>query len=278
MSGSQKTKSLVKAIVVMVLGGLLVKWAMEGRKHDVHVAARSSEAVGEFGGDLEFLRRHLTGPQSAAESNYCIDLWNPGGLADMTRLNGLTNNRALFVDSHGRAVFLWRGAKYGVYPHENLVEPGQPVPNYSARDLAAILGPDRAAGIHNIVIAGCNEEGRLRSQEFRRWFLNATNITYMSPGRLAFKPMFLQAITLPASELRPLYGKIRTVSPTRTESTIETAASAGTRPLGMYVADLYLPGATKPYRTQTAGRELLEPGVLAEVTTIKNSASLVKTR
>ena len=278
MPGSRKIKSLVKAVVVMVVGGLLVKWAIDARKPSVPVAARSSEATGEFGGDLGFLRQHQVGPQSEAESNYYIDLWNPGSLTALARVNGLTNNRALFVDSHGRAGFSWHGGRYGIYPHQNLLEPGQLTPAYSAKDLATVLGPDSTAGIHNIVLAGCNEEGRIRSQEFRRYFINATNITYMTPGKLAFKPMFFQAITLPSFEIRQLHGKVRTTSSTRTESTISTVASAGTEPLGIYVADLYQPGAKKPYRTQKAGRELLEPGNGAGVASAMDSAALVKRR
>lgn len=278
MPGSQKVKSFVKAIVVMVVGGLLVKWALDARKLSFPVAARSDEATGEFGGDLEFLRQHQVGPQLEGESNYFIDLWNPGSLTALARGNGLTNNRALFVDSHGRAGFSWHGGKYGIYPHLNLLEPGQLTPAYSAKDLATVLGAESAAGIHNLVLAGCNVEGRIRSQEFRRYFINATNITYMTPGKLAFKPMFFQAITLPSSEIRRLYGKIRTTFSTRTESTISTVASAGTEPLGMYVADLYLPGARKPYRTQKAGRELLEPVNGAVAASTMDSASLVKAR
>ncbi len=262
----------------MVVGGLLVKWALDARKLSFPVAARSDEATGEFGGDLEFLRQHQVGPQLEGESNYFIDLWNPGSLTALARVNGLTNNHALFVDSHGRAGFSWHGGRYGMYPHQTLLEPGQLAPAFSAKDLATVLGPDSAAGIHNIVLAGCNEEGRIRSQEFRRYFSNATNITYMMPGKLAFKPMFFQAITVPSSEIRQLHGKIRTISSTRTESTISTVASAGTEPLGIYVADLYLPGAKKPYRTQKAGRELLEPGNGAAAPSTMASASLVKTR
>ena len=187
MPGSRKTKSFVKAVLVIVVGGLLVKWALDARKPSVPVAARSSEATGEFGGDMEFLRRHQLGPQSEGESNYYIDLWNPGSLTALARVNGLTNNRALFVDSHGRAGFSWHGGRYGIYPHQNLLEPGQLTPAFSAKDLATVLGPEGAVGIHNIVLAGCNEEGRIRSQEFRRNFINATNITYMTPGKLAFK-------------------------------------------------------------------------------------------
>ena len=278
MSESRKSKSLVKAIVVMLVGGLLVKLALEVQKGSVQVAARSSEPTGEFGGDIGFLRKHQVGPQSAAESNYYIDLWNPGGLTALARVNGLTNNRALFVDSHGRAGFSWHGGKYGIYPHQNLLESGQPTPVFSAKDMATALGPDSAPGIHNIVLAGCNEEGRIRSQEFRRYFINATNITYMTPGKLAFKPMFSQAITLLSSEIRQLHGKLSSPTSTRTESTISMVATAGTEPLGMYVADLYLPGGRKPYRTQKAGRELLEPGQGAGVATNLDSASLVKTR
>ena len=209
MSVSLKTKSLVKAVIVMVVGGLLVKWALEARKPSVPVVARSNEATGEFGGDLGFLRQHQVGPQLGEESNYYIDLWNPGSLTALARVNGLTNNRALFVDSHGRAGFSWHGGRYGIYPHDNLLAAGQLTPTYSAKDLATVLGPQSAAEIHNIVLAGCNEEGRLRSHEFRRYFSNATNITYMMPGKLAFKPMFFQTITLPSSEIAGWEGNAR---------------------------------------------------------------------
>ena len=49
-----------------------------------------------------------------------------------------------------------------------------------------MLGPESAATIHNILLAGCNQEGRIRSEEIRHYFVNATNITYMAPGELAF--------------------------------------------------------------------------------------------
>src|SRR5262249_42119946 len=118
---------------------------------------------------------------------------------------------------------------------------------------------ESAANIHNIVLAGCNEEKRFRSEEFRRYFVNATNITYMTPGELGFKPMYYQAIVLPSSEIKPLYGKVRRTAQGEVECEIMAGPARGAKRLGAYVADLYYPGAAKPYRTQPAGRELLEP-------------------
>jgi hypothetical protein len=80
----------------------------------------------------------------------------------------------------------------------------------------------------------------------------------MTPGRLAYKPMFYQAIVIPASEIKPLFGR-ESLGSERSPCGIERDCSPGSKPLGAYVADLYLPGARKPYRTQRAGRELLEP-------------------
>lgn len=263
MSESQKIKSFARAILVMVLGGLLIKWALESRRAPVLVSARSEERPGEFGGDLEFLRSHYTGPQSRAESNHYIDLWSPSGLVKLVQQNGLTNNRALFVDSHARSGFSWHGGRYGVYPHRDLLAAGQKTPAYSAKDLASLLGAS-AMEIHNLVLIGCNSEGRLRSQEFRKYFINATNITYMAAGELAFKPMFLQAISRNSSDVEPLHGRIRVVSAYRTEAVISGASMPGFAPLGAYMADLYLPGAKKPFRRQKAGRELLVPASSTE--------------
>ena len=73
-----------------------------------------------------------------------------------------------------------------------------------------------------------------------------------------FKPMFYQAIVTHSSEIKPLFGRERRASG-RAECGIERDRSPGAKPLGAYVADLYRPGARKPYLTQRAGRELLEP-------------------
>ena len=261
MFESTKASSFAKAVLVMAVGGFLVKAALDSGSgtNDFTVSARGSrEQRGEYGGDLSFLRRFHVGPQSSDESNHYFDLWSPGALPALGRVNGLTNNRALFVDSHGRAGFLWHGRGFGLYPRETLLQPDERTPYFSAADFAAVLGGEIAAAVHNIVIAGCNEEGQFRSQEWRRHFVNATNVTYMTPGKLAFKPMFYQAIVTPASEIKPLFGKMRR-SPERTQCEIEKTSSQEAESLGAYIADLYLPGARKPFRTQRAGRELLEP-------------------
>jgi hypothetical protein len=265
MSEFAKSALFAMAIVVMVAGGFWIKGTLGSDQAALVVSARgvvtkrvAAKEHGEFGGDLGFLQRFHVGPQSPSESNHYFDLWSPGALPALARFNGLTNNRALFVDSHGSAGFRWHGRGYGLYPRETLLRPGQETLGFSASDFAKVLGPDHAAAVHNIVIAGCNEEGRFRSQEWRRHFVNATNITYMTPGKLAYKPMFYQAIVTPSSEITPLFGRERRGSE-GSACGIEREPSSGAEPLGAYVADLYLPGARKPYCTQRAGRELLEP-------------------
>lgn len=247
----------------MLLGGLLIKWLMVEKRQDTPVSARSAAASGEFGGDLSMLKRWHSGPQSEGESNHYLDLWSPGALRKLAEVQGLTNNHALFVDSHSRSGYGWSGTRHGFYPHQSLLGAGNEPPSYSARDFAALLGPTEAAKIHNILLAGCNEDASLRPAEFRKHFINATNITYMMPGKLAYKPMFYQAITEPSSAIRLLYGKTTLRSGEITKASISVTPSEGAKPLGHFIADLFLPGATKPFRTQRAGRELLDPATLA---------------
>ena len=256
---------LFQAAVVVAAGGLWVGSALDNDEIPSSVSARGvgekrtgAKERGQFGGDLGFLCRSHVGPQSPFESNHYFDLWSPGALTALARFNGLTNNRALIVDSHGSAGFRWHRRAYGLYPRETLVPDDQKLPGYSPADFARILGAANTAVIHNIVIAGCNEEGRFRSREWRRHFVNATNITYMTPGRLAYKPMFYQAIVTPSSEIKLLFGREQRAAD-HIESIIEREPFPGAEPLGVYIADLYLPGARQPYRSQRAGRELLEP-------------------
>jgi hypothetical protein len=258
---SSKLPAAAGAVAALALLGLISGKLLEFAPLKMLVSARPhlGDGRGEYGGDLDFLRRHWMAGDAPGESNHYIDLWSPGSLPLFVRLNGLTNNHALFVDSHSKAGCSARGTGFGFYPRVALLEPGAKTPHYSAGDLATVMGPDLAATIHNIVLAGCNEEGRFRSAEFRRHFVNATNITYMEPGKLAFKPMFYQAILLPSAEVKPLYGNPRRVSPERIECDIVDEPRRGTRPLGTYIADLYLPGGRKPYQTRKAGRELLDP-------------------
>ena len=240
-----------------------------------------SEAVGEergqYGGNLEFLARHHTAP-SAGENNYYIDLWTPGALPALARVNGLTNNHALFVDSHGKGGCS-PGNGYGFFPKQSLVPAGTRTPYYSVRDLAAILGAEAVQSIHNIVLAGCNEEGRFDSREVRRYFPNATNITHMAAGQLAYKPMYYQAIVHRVEDIRPLYGLNTRTRDGRIETQIVNEPMPGAKPLGNYLADLYLPGGRAPYRTRPAGRELLEPVVSGrEVTLVMNRSTTVSSQ
>lgn len=259
MFESAKRSAFTKAIFVMAIGGFLVKTALDWRLCEQPVSGRApKQLLGEYGGDLSFLSRYHVGPRHPTESNHCIDLWSPGELSVLARANGLTNNHALFIDSHGRSGFRWHGRGYALYPRATLLQDNERTPYFSARDVALVLGQEAAAAIHNIVIAGCNEEGRFRSSEWRRHFANATNITYMTPGKLSFKPMFYQAIVTRSTDLKPFYGKLRRVGE-RIDCDIESTPLPSTEELGAYVADLYLPGQHKPYRTQRAGRELLEP-------------------
>lgn len=250
---------LLKAIGIMILGGLLIKWATLERPQQTTVAARTTKEKGELGSDLALLMGWYSGPKSEVESNHYFDLWNPGALWALAQTQGLTNNRALFIDSHSRAGYGWSGTRHGFYPHQSLVRDLTKAPAYSARDFATALGPEKAAAIHNILLAGCNEDASLRPSEFRKYFVNATNITYMTPGKLAYKPMFYQAITEPSSAIRPLYGKLLPASGGTVKSSISSTPSVGAEPLGYFIANLYLPGGTKPFRTQRAGRELIDP-------------------
>ncbi len=182
MSEPAGALSFAKAIVVMAIGGLFVKAGLDSGPLPFAVSARGmSEERGEYGGDLGFLRRFHVGPQSEYESNHYFDLWSPGALPALAKVNGLTNNRALIVDSHGRAGFLWHGRGYGLYPQDTLLQEDQTTPCFSAADFAKVLGRDKVANVHNIVIAGCNEQGLFRSRgEWRRHFANATNIIHVA--------------------------------------------------------------------------------------------------
>ena len=276
MLRKRNSTALAKACVLMLITGFLAKTGIDqNRVNSVEARPKrvpslnagmveTEDPLGDYGGDLAFLREYHEGPRARGESNHYFDLWDETStLPVLARVNGLTNNHALIIDSHGKAGLSRHGSGYGLYPGERLVPPGSQTPYFSPRDFAAVLGPQIAASIHNIVIAGCNLEGRLRSAEFREAFPNATNVTYMTPGELAFKPMFYQAIVEPSAEVRTLYGRpLPQSTPGRYECRVQRAPTLDAHPLGVYIADLYLPGAPKPYRTVRAGRELLAPAGL----------------
>ncbi len=216
---------------------------------------------GQHGGDLRLLQSFHQAPQTNAESNHFFDLWESGGLSGFAKFHGLTNNRALIIDSHGTDLFTWGGTQYVFRPNTRVLPSGAELPSYSVRDFAQVMGPAAAANIHNVVIAGCNQRGAFKASEVRRYFVNATNVTYMAAGNLAYKPCFFQALNRHSLNIEPLYGRPSLTTNGATRMEISRVASPGAVLLGNYVAELFVPGARHPYRVQRAGRELLEPGV-----------------
>ncbi|MEY2410160.1 MAG: hypothetical protein QOF48_2830 [Verrucomicrobiota bacterium] len=214
---------------------------------------------GEFGSDLGFLRSFYT-PAAAPDGNHYIEMWKPGpGVKEVTQVCGLTNNRALFVSSHGDAVPTSRGVHYGFRPHQSRVPDRETAPSYSARDLFTLVGPHAATNIHNICISGCNIDGLLKPTELRQFFPNATNVTHIAAGESGFEPMFLQALTLPPGDIRPLFEMAqKTRTGAMAYSLGHTAAPHAVR-LPPYIAELFLPGARQPFKIRIAGRDLLDP-------------------
>jgi hypothetical protein len=244
--------------MLLILWGLgLVTTAEAGS------AAQATPAwAGEYGADLGWLADYYTPPQTQGESNHYIDLWSGNTLRSVAISGGLTNNRTLFINSHGMAVSRGFGKHHALYPHDSLVAPKQTAPLLTARDLAQLLGPKAASEIHNIVLAACNADGAFSATEFRKYFVNATNITHCPAGQLGYQPMFLQAFLNSSAHIEPLYEVARKNSAGVVEYEIENTPSKRATKLSPYVAELFLPDATKPFRTTIAGRELLTPALL----------------
>jgi hypothetical protein len=84
-------------------------------------------------------------------------------------------------------------------------------------------------------------------------------VTYMPGGELGYQPMFVQAALSHSANIRALYETSRTNKLGEVEYHLgKTPAPNATR-LSPYVAALFRPGAAKPFRTQIAGREILQP-------------------
>src|SRR5688572_24941444 len=148
MFESRNLSVLGKAVCIMAAVGFLTKGFWDTPR--IEVSARSSATVkGEYGGDLDFLRRCWTPPETTGESNHYLDLWSSNSLPILARVNGLTNNHTLFVDSHGKAGPSLRKDRYCFYPRDSVLVPGEATPFFSAGDLAAVLGPEDSARIHN---------------------------------------------------------------------------------------------------------------------------------
>jgi hypothetical protein len=213
---------------------------------------------GDYGGDLDLLRSFYSPPQLAGESNYVIDMQVGEPLRGFVVSHGLTNNHALFVLSHAEAVSTASGTRYALYAGKDR-RAHSSRSSYSIRDIARLLGPANAARIHNLLLAGCNKDNALSLAELRFYFPNATNIVHATPRTDARESTFRHALTYHSRDLQFL----SEMADTFTLGVFEAKKSSKTKPRKSvpYVAELFHPGDEKPYLTQTAGRELLQPSV-----------------
>src|SRR5580765_1736410 len=85
---------------------------------------------GDFGFSLDTLRKHYAAPEKPGESNYFIDLWAEQNLKILAYECKLTNNHALFINSHGGGVARTHGTRYAFYPHQSLLGPKEKAPYF----------------------------------------------------------------------------------------------------------------------------------------------------
>ena len=260
-----------RSMVPLFVGAAALSLGGAARGETTSSSTRQTAAPKPSRSGWELLEQFHTPPRGPGESNHFIDLWSGLKIRDFARECGLTNNHALIVNSHGRAVGALLGSRYRFYPHDSLLQPRQRRPYFSVADLAHVLGPESASRIHNILIAACNEEGAFNSGELRRHFANATNITHMAAGERGYQPMFLQAMAGWSSQIEPLYERPVRTAGRPLEYQIGSEPKPGATRLSPYVADLFLPGEKEPFQTRIAGREILEspsflaPAALAEL-------------
>jgi hypothetical protein len=221
--------------------------------------AHSKSQQGEYGSDLIALAIFYIPPEGPGESNHYIEMWPGSNIGQIARANGFTNNHALIVNSHGRGLTIRKKFRYAFYPHNSFLQPNQSVPYFSVQDIAILLGPTYTVEIHNIVVAGCNTDGSFSSKEVRKYFINATNITHALPGEFGYQPMLLQALTMQSANIEALYGRLRASEAKGLECDVENRPARRWFTSCPYVADLYRPGAKMPFKTQIAGREILDP-------------------
>src|SRR5205814_7845378 len=124
------------AVVLFLSGLLLTPERLPASIPQSPASARAKR--GDFGGDLELLSRFYSPPRCDRESNHFIDLWSGGTMADFARGHGLTNNRALFIISHGRGRASGGKWHYALYPAESQLRKGAKIPYYSARDVVRL--------------------------------------------------------------------------------------------------------------------------------------------
>ena len=71
--------------------------------------------------------------------------------------------------------------------------------------------------------------------------------------------MFIQALTLPASDIRPLFETAQKKRTGEMAYSLGHTAAPKARRLPPYIAELFLPGARQPFATRIASSDLLDP-------------------
>jgi hypothetical protein len=248
-------------LLVLLIGSLVLSVCDPTKAETISnlTCSCSTSMRGEFGSDLGYLAKFYTPPQEPGESNHYIDLWAGRNIRTLAIAAGLTNNHALFVNSHGKSVLTGRGIRFAFYPHERLLGPDEKAPHFSSGDLARILGSANAGTIHNILIAGCDSDGAFRSDELRRHFVHATNITHVASGALGYQEMFLQAFVAHSANIKPVYETTSTDAAGHWVYHLGNCPLPHAKKLSPYVSDLFRPGEKEPFRRQVAGREILVP-------------------
>ncbi len=214
---------------------------------------------GQFGAELALLSHFYVPPKSPGESNHYFEMWDGPKVRAIATANGLLDNHALFINSHGDARTVEGRTRYAFCPHQSLVRSGQPAPCFSAQDLARFLGPEKVKQIHNLIIGGCDSEACLSSEELRKSFSSATNITHVASGERGYHVMFLQSFLSYSEDIQPLYEVAVRDRQGKVKYFMEIAPAANATKLSPYVAELFRIGEMTPFKRQIAGRELLDP-------------------
>ena len=204
---------------------------------------------------MSFLRRYYAGPHSSQESNHFIDLWETQTLRSLVMAAGLTNNHALFINCHGKAAKANHGKQHVFYPHQTLA-PADQDSLFTIKEFATLLGA-HAVQIENVVLSSCNLEGSLNLAEIRESFPNATNIIHAPAGQAGYQPMFFQMLLTDSANVETLYERRVKSALGGVVYEITNRPHRRAKKLAPYIADLFDPGAIRPFRTQIAGRELL---------------------
>lgn len=210
----------------------------------------------EASGACVELKQHLVAPSVKGESNFYLDLWQPPKMRVIAPGSGLTNNHALFINSHGKGIQTKSGRRFVFYPHADV---GQG--EFSIADIAVAVGAENVARIHNVVISACDTDSAFDAKEVRKHFPNATNIIHSARGQAGYQEMLFQMLLADSSEVETLY---QTRLPDG-DFDITNEPVAGGKRMSPYVASLFRPDKVEPYRTQKAGRELLTKVPISEV-------------